>query len=60
MEWPSCVRLGKESIKMQGQPSDIAIFLVAAAIAPLLRCLLQSVKRQREVAPDLKQAQEVQ
>jgi hypothetical protein len=32
---------------MQWQPSDIAIFIVAAAIALLLCRLLQSVKRQR-------------
>jgi stage II sporulation SpoE-like protein len=40
---------------------DIAFFLVAAVIALLLlRRLLQSVQRQREMALDVKQAQEVQ
>jgi hypothetical protein len=42
-------------------PAEIAIFLAAAVIALLLlRRLLQSVKRQREMALDVKQAQEVQ
>ncbi|HTB95699.1 MAG TPA: PP2C family protein-serine/threonine phosphatase [Terracidiphilus sp.] len=42
-------------------PGDVAIFLVAAVIALLLlRRLLESVKRQREIALDVKQAQEVQ
>ncbi len=42
-------------------PGDVAIFLVAAVIALLLlRRLLQSVQRQREMASDMKQAQEVQ
>ena len=42
-------------------PGEIAIFLAAAIIALLLlRRLLRSVKRQREMALDVKQAQEVQ
>jgi hypothetical protein len=42
-------------------PADIALFLAAAVIALLLlRRLLRSVKRQREMALDVKQAQEVQ
>jgi len=42
-------------------PGDVAIFLVAAVIALLLlRRLLESVKRQRQMALDVKQAQEVQ
>ena len=42
-------------------PAEIAIFLLAAVIALLLlRRLLRSVKRQREMALDVKQAQEVQ
>jgi hypothetical protein len=42
-------------------PSAIANFLVVVVIALLLlRRLLQSVKRQREMALDVKQAQEVQ
>ena len=42
-------------------PSNIAIFLAVAVIALLLlRRLLQSVKRQRKMALDVKQAQEVQ
>jgi serine phosphatase RsbU (regulator of sigma subunit) len=41
--------------------ADIAIFLAAVVIALLLlRRLLRSVKRQREMALDVKQAQEVQ
>ena len=42
-------------------PGNIAIFLAVAVIALLLlRRLLQSVKRQRKMALDVKQAQEVQ
>jgi hypothetical protein len=42
-------------------PADVANILVAAVIALLLlRRLLRSVKRQREMALDVKQAQEVQ
>jgi hypothetical protein len=46
---------------VQVGPGDIAIFLNAAMIALLLlRRLLQSMKRQRQMALDVKQAQEVQ
>jgi serine phosphatase RsbU (regulator of sigma subunit) len=46
---------------VQVPPVNIAEFLVAAVIALLLlRRLLQSIKRQREIALDVKQAQEVQ
>ena len=46
---------------VQVSPGDIANFLIAAVIVwLLLRRLLQSVKLQREMALDVKQAQEVQ
>jgi type II secretory pathway component PulL len=48
-------------IRRPGQPWHIASLLVAVVIALLLlRRLLQSVKRQRLMALDVKQAQEVQ